>query len=375
MKMECDGCKAAITKEIPVVNCDGCNNRYCKTCAKLAVAEIKVLSLKDRKLKFYCSSCQQYHTINLLQNIINSKDSLIEAKQRIIDLLEKELIEKQAEQGENIKTASKSTYASVVKSELPRDNYHKKNIPQLILSPKDEKQTCIKTKQDLQNSVNPSKIQVGIENIRNGRNGGIIIKCNSRTSNNKMISEIQKSLGNKYTVKETQLRKPTVTIANIDKDVREEEIIEAILNQNECLKENDDELELKLLKNTKKGDYKMAIIECKGSTFKKLITANKINIKYNRCPVYENISVLRCLKCNGFNHKMRDCKKETVCTNCAENHSAENCVNRVKKCISCENSNLRFKTDYDINHSCLDSECPVFKKQLSNVRDRTDYSN
>lgn len=363
--MECDVCKNS--KEV-IYKCDACRKLLCKLCARLTSSEIKCLQLKERVMLFYCDQCRKMETYQLLSSTIMDKDNLIASKNKIIELLEKELAELRKVEP-NI--PGPCTYASVVKNP-PAVN--KTILPCLIIKP-NKHQECSKTKNDIEKNINPSRISVGINSIKSGKNGSILIQCNTGKSTQMMKEEVSKVLGSEYTVDETKLRKPSVRITNLRKDITKEEVYECIVSQNEDSGfSTEDYLDVIIVKNCKKRDTAFAIINCNGSSFNKFMTSGKINIGFLKCPVYENVYLGRCFKCLGFNHKKEECKQsETICSICSENHSYENCNSKVNKCINCVKSNDRYHTKFDVNHGALSFECAIYKKKLEVLKERTNY--
>ena len=48
-------------------------------------------------------------------------------------------------------------------------------------------------------------------------------------------------------------------------------------------------------------------------------------------------SILQCLKCQGFGHKVPNCNKKPKCVVCGESHSYKNCPNKDKRKPKCAN--------------------------------------
>lgn len=88
--MECNNCKTN-GDEQPVFACDGCKVFLCKACANLTASETKVMQLKERTMQFHCKDCLNSNTINLLLSALNDKNIIIESKNKIIELLEKDM--------------------------------------------------------------------------------------------------------------------------------------------------------------------------------------------------------------------------------------------------------------------------------------------
>lgn len=117
---------------------------------------------------------------------------------------------------------------------------------------------------------------------------------------------------------------------------------ECIVSQNHFLGVNDT-IEVKLFRKSKNGDSNWAVIECNGSAFRKILSMKRLNIVYNRCSVYENTYIPRCLKCNGYNHKNEDCFRGISCVKCAADHLSDECKSSEVKCANSIGSKNRLK--------------------------------
>lgn len=106
----------------------------------------------------------------------------------------------------------------------------------------------------------------------------------------------------------------------------------------------------------------------------KSLTKKKLYIGWERCPVYEDISVPQCYNCCGYYHKNTNCNNKTVCGYCGGEHNKKECQKQVKKCNNCENANKKYKTDYAINHEADSKDCPSYKYHLQILKNKIDYS-
>lgn len=105
--LSCAVCKKPDKTQEPHPTCDSCNHAVCAICAELSATEARVFTLKKRKMKFFCYSCEPKLTeilddnknkvqdsseIRLLyQQIIKDKDVIIEDKQKIVNILEEKI--------------------------------------------------------------------------------------------------------------------------------------------------------------------------------------------------------------------------------------------------------------------------------------------
>lgn len=100
-----------------------------------------------------------------------------------------------------------------------------------------------------------------------------------------------------------------------------------------------------------------------------------MNCGWKRCRVFDGLQVLRCFKCNGFNHKGADCKAAVVtCPICSGAHELKDCKAEKKKCSNCEKLRNEKNADIDVNHAVWSSECPVYRKQQERRNKLVDYT-
>uniref|UniRef100_A0A2S2NXZ2 Zinc finger PHD-type domain-containing protein n=1 Tax=Schizaphis graminum TaxID=13262 RepID=A0A2S2NXZ2_SCHGA len=59
MSLNCVVCSSHFAELDVPIKCDSCSGTFHTKCAGLSITEIKCLSLKNRLLKFFCSTCEQ----------------------------------------------------------------------------------------------------------------------------------------------------------------------------------------------------------------------------------------------------------------------------------------------------------------------------
>lgn len=371
----CGGCKKQAEGDSPIFRCDGCTSYWCRDCGDLSSSEIKVLQLKgSRVMKFFCVNCLNYNTANLMRDIIQNKDETIAAKEKIIELLERELSEGRELIGQcrgEICTESnvRRSYASVAAKGGPRTG---ENVPCIVVKPKG-RQSSAETRAELQSKIKPTKISVGINMVKEIKDGGVLLKCDSKRSTEKMKEETERMLGENYTISETKLLNPCVTVSNISGEMSKEDVVEAIRVQNVFLGDADN-FKLKVLKKARNNKSLYAVLECNGSCYQKMMGSRRINIGFNKCPIYENINLIRCYKCCRFNHLARDCSiSKEVCTKCAGDHLSKNCLGSDRKCANCAYYNSRFGCNFDTQHEAVDINCSVYKQKVGLIKQRINY--
>lgn len=364
--MVCGICGEAATAKNAVFSCDSCKERYCKQCAKLTASEVKVMELKEtRILKFHCDKCKKFETHTLLQNAIEDKVKIIEAKEEIINFLRQKINELESSKSENPMLLS---YSEAAQSNIifPKING---NLPSIIIKPK-QKQNFTKTETDIKKTITPTDLKIAIKNTRSTKDGGLVIKCSSRNDIEILKREAENKLKD-YDVQTTKMSWPRFKIAGFSEEISEQQIAKSIMEQNEIM-ESEDNLKITYVKKFKNGTS-IVFGECSPNIFRKLMTLKKVYINWQRYPVYEDISIIRCFKCQQHYHKQDACQNKESCEHCSEEHHIKDCSKILKKCSNCIRANNNYKTTHKVDHMATDPECPSYKYLLNIKRGKIDY--
>ena len=102
---------------------------------------------------------------------------------------------------------------------------------------------------------------------------------------------------------------------------------------------------------------KCAIIEVTSNIYK-YIKDNKsrLFVGHQSCRVYYIINTTPRNKCSRFGHSSKKYENSATCYTCAEAHVTSKCTSITKKCANCDYSDKKFHTQYNVNHSAIDSE-------------------
>lgn len=206
--------------------CDSCLMKTHKNCAGLSSSEIRVMPLQKRLLMFVCDTCKIF--LRRMPRII----SMIESVQQDLSALKNKFDEKK-NVSENIPIV---TYAEKVSG-----TETKKNIPSLILKPK-KPQNSRKTEADLQKNIKPDAVNIGIKNMKEISNGGIVIKCGTTNEIKKLQEEAQRALSNDYEVHLNKLKSPKLKIVNVSSknpEMTSAQIEDCLRNQNSFIQKDD----------------------------------------------------------------------------------------------------------------------------------------
>jgi hypothetical protein len=208
--------------------------------------------------------------------------------------------------------------------------------PIVIIKSKIVGQESTVTEKMIKQEIDPMLTPVcGMKTVSNG---GVILRCQNKNELNNCKEQIEKELGQNYNVVVPKSKRPVLKIVGLTEMLSEDELIEKIVAQNAFFR-LDSNIEVVELK---KKERKMFVaVRCDAEAYRELMKREKINIGWDRCRVYEQIQILRCFKCAGFNHKAYDCQNETACAKCAGSHELTQCDSNIEKCVNCMRVNTQ----------------------------------
>lgn len=268
----------------------------------------------------------------------------------------------------------RGSYSEVVKRK-------KENI--IIVKPKIQ-QESEKTKQVIKENVNIKNMPMGVSKLRKGREGTVILGCETREEMMKLKDTVQTKLGKNYSVTESLLRKPKIKIVNVGEDemkMEEEELIHIIQKQNNmegsCIniakkiwkrKSNENRQQ----KNTG-NEGGSIIIEADEESHGAMMKKEKLNIGWRKCLIYNHVNVKRCFKCWGYYHIAKNCKRDETCHKCAGKHKASECTGTRNKCINCMFKIKTYNLKINDEHDALSTECPTYKRAIEEEKRRVGW--
>lgn len=272
----------------------------------------------------------------------------------------------------NAKTPNSSTNKAAT---IQHRNKHPKGkaknrdkISRLIVKPTTS-QTSDKTKTDLRNRVNAS---VPISGVKNAANGGIIIACKNSEEIKALQLEAAHKLGNDYEVRLLEKYNPKILIVGMSTLIDKTTLSEKLQSQNTFLKNST--ITVVRVQQTTKSKYYNAVVELDNQSYKKALQLKKVFIDWDRCFVYDNVYVLQCFKCCGFNHKTDICKNVQSCSKCAQQHLFKDCTSNFTMCINCKTANEKYKMNLDINHPSWDKKCSVYLRKIQLEKRKINYN-
>lgn len=353
---ECAKCATKFKTKDLLVNCAGkCQKSFHAKCNDMTSADVQAIQ-KFSGLLWFCEHCNED-----LPNISNVQTELQCLKQKFEEEFRK--LKEMIKNMEHVCTNTKDgkSYAQVTNNEV------------VVIKPKNnEDGNSKKTLEAIQKYVNPSALEIGIKGIRNAKEGGIIIKCDTRADIEKVKGVAEKKLSKAYQVSTPHLKNPSFKIVDIENDMDNENLLKYLKKQNYFLNHEHSDLKVRIVKKMK-TKY-MAIVDCDPESHRRVMDAGSLYIDWSRCRVFDYVTVYRCYKCGGFGHGSDQCDTEK-CLKCASlDHATKDCESEVKKCCNCLEANAKTKSDFNVDHSTFDNNCPVFLKKIELQKQKINYA-
>lgn len=203
-----------------------------------------------------------------------------------------------------------------------------------------ERQEGSSTRIDIKSKINISDMPVGVTEFKEMPNGTVIIGCNNENERDILQSGLESNLGNKYKVNQPKLKRPRFKIIGVEQEeeaLDDEKLLSTIIKQNGLnMQEGHEDMKIIYKKMNKKYKNVSISIESDPVMFNEIIKRGRLNIGWKKYRVLEDIYIIRCYKCWGFNHFAKECKDCVRCGICAEQHDRKDCKSVSKKCVNCD---------------------------------------
>lgn len=347
MTEECGKCKVKIKRNEQSLICSGlCRKYFHLKCEDMSIDEYTLIN-KNKNIKWFCDACTFKYDAMVLVN--NDMEQLKTSFKEQMDDFKNFLTSNNAinKEPEIMEKKSKS-FAEVVGEVV-------------LIKPK-TKQDSKKTRDILRKTIDPGQLDVGITQIKDTKDGGILIKCRNKEEIEKIKVTAEKKLKKDYQIRTPEKKLPKIKIVDIEENISKEKL-EHFIKNNSFLSHEDIYLDVKIIR--KMRTRYQAIVECDPLSFQLITSRDRICIDFTMCRVFEYISVFRCFKCGNFDHKAEDCTYEEKCLKCAKtDHKADNCVSQNLICSACLTSNEKFNLQFKTDHSVFDTNCPTLLRKF-----------
>lgn len=368
---KCFGCKNDIKRLEKTTKCFVCHSEFHLKCTgTVGVTEDKLKHILElNNVKYVCFFCENNDVMKEIKDLKGKLQTYLDLMLKQNEMVERITVKVESINGADCVDKVRSFSDAV-----------KKNNAVIVVQPLNENQRSEKTQQEVKTKIDPTKLAIRVETIRNVSKGGIAISCSNNNSKEKLKSSVEKELGNNYKVIEPKLREPQLIITGVEDEVigqDNEKILNSILEQNfpECVDEDIKEKIKVQRKYSNKGkkNFGNVILSVSSDYYKKIIGMGKINIGWRKCNVYEHINIIRCYKCSGYNHFARDCTSSVACGKCAESHITKDCNNDFEKCINCLKMIEKLKVNINVDHIANDRNCECYKRVINKITSKIKY--
>lgn len=235
----------------------------------------------------------------------------------------------------------------------------------IVKDPKNPERTADQIRNQVTTALQGHKDLIEkVDNIK----GGVVLACDSADSVEQIrgILENQTEGVQEIIVKQAEVRKTKVIIFNIPNTFQNEEVISKI---NKTLKMEHNEMTV-----TKElpglNDDKHLILTLPTVIATNLLNGKRVNLGLKECVVKKHINIVRCNRCQAYDHVRAECPSNTeYCGRCEGNHARENCTS--KEVISCQNCRVfnvnagsKGLEKVDSRHESNSPNCHVYRQLL-----------
>lgn len=181
-----------------------------------------------------------------------------------------------------------------------------------------EERTYADALRKVRGAVNPGEVGVEIEKIRRSKAGELFIQIKKGKGEAEKLREaLAEVFGSEANVRIVN-RKETIEILDLDEITEGNEILEALVGSIDGAETKD--FDIRTIVASHLGT-RMAIITTTAQYGKSLLKLRKIKIGWVSCRIRERLEVVRCFRCQGFGHRVGDCKgpdRTNLCRACGK---------------------------------------------------------
>ncbi|KAJ3641888.1 hypothetical protein Zmor_028358 [Zophobas morio] len=405
MAIKCSKCARTIGRTDNYISCKLCKHNYHISCGGLTPEAYDSLNDLGDLTIWSCNFCKlkaiSHSSVNnamggsndvfisvdqlklLVREIVNSELRPLTSKIDSMDSVIRDLVTQNSFLRDEI---SKLTKISQQQSQISPNNITPSDInvkatyaatiaknsqQTIIVKPKDKTQSVHKTKSDIMAKIDPVDSSVLIGKVKNLKEGGVLLGCDD-VGRFKQLAK-SKKLSSDYDIRDIKTLRPRIRIAGMSDWIDESCIIPYLVKQNEYIFNNVDEYKLikfSPLKKKDKTDSFFALLEVDIETYKKALNIGHCLIGLDACSIYCGIDVLRCYKCNGYNHSSKNCNSELSCPRCAGKHVVKECTAVNLCCTNC--SNLKSNEKFDniaVDHAAGERQnCQAYQLTINKLK-------
>nr|CAI5825636.1 unnamed protein product [Callosobruchus analis] len=282
-------------------------------------------------------------------------DDLIKGVYELFSEARTKLISQVEENAEQAVRQTSPSYASIVKKDVS-----------VIIKPKNINQSHSETRNIVRQNVNPVDNDIKFSQVKNVKNGGLVIRCDGPDDASKLKELASQSLSEEYEIKEVRKQSPRVRIVGMTENIACDRMVAMLKSQNRIFGNSSDCKVLKVWPTKKRGEIYQALLEVDSATYSGLLGQGSVLlVNVDNCVVYDALGLKICFKCCGLNHYAKDCKKsEQICIKSAGNHKVSECNSAQLKCVNCVSAR-----NAQVDHAVWDSDkCCYYRSKLDEYK-------
>ncbi|CAG9790255.1 unnamed protein product [Diatraea saccharalis] len=221
--------------------------------------------------------------------------------------------------------------------------------------------------------LKPRNGEVKIDRIRKVKDQKILIGCSSKEEIKKIEEKLKK--GKNIIVEAVRNKNPLITIKDVKFKMKDEDILDALIRQNNEIFKQDQEKEdikIKFRRKARNPERCHLILQVKPEIWNKLTTQGRIYMDMERLKVEDQSPLIQCTRCLQFGHGRKFCTESADrCSHCGGLHLRAECPERERppRCCNCAHAQLE-----DIEHNAFSRECRIRDKWEYLARSTTAYT-
>ncbi|XP_041985864.1 uncharacterized protein LOC121738093 [Aricia agestis] len=262
---------------------------------------------------------------------------------------------------------TRPTYASVTrgggKSQLPSREPKYRTLHSLVVSDKENFMPTIEIVETVGRVVEAKREGIKVDRIRRGKGRKVIIGFRDKKDRERVRDKIEKA-GVNLDTQIIENKDPQVVLYGVLKSYTDDDILEAIREQNKHLVEDilggtEDRMSVKYKKKGKDDHTQHVVLNVSPGLWARFTEAGHLYIDIQRVRVADQSPLIQCSRCLGYGHGRRFCSAaEEKCAHCSGAHRQSECDNlkdgKKPCCTNCKKEDQKV-TD----HHAFSTECPV----------------
>lgn len=203
---------------------------------------------------------------------------------------------------------------------------------------------------------------VQIEKIRKVRDRKVVLALRTEKERREVCSRLR-SGDTGLAVEDARVKDPLVVLKDVIKVHSDDDILSALLKQNEKLfeglKEQADRMKIRYKKTARNSLTHHVVISLPPALWMRLTGRGHVYLDLQKIKVDDQSPLVQCSMCLAYGHSRKYCtEKAEICSHCGGDHLRAKCKNAAEggrpTCCNCRAAGLR-----NHDHSAFSTECPV----------------